>query len=83
LKSIYEKIADWLVPALLAAAVYFVAGIQKELGSMSVSLAIAVTTIDEHERRLGALEAESRYESQGSLPGMRRGPVQRPQKAGP
>ncbi len=73
----YEKIADWTIPALLAAAVYFVSEIRKELGSMSVSLAIAVTTIDEHERRLGALERRSRYEPEGNLPGVQYRPVQR------
>lgn len=56
MKVTYEKLADWLVPVLLAAAVYSLGEIRKEIAAMGTSIAVVATKIDEHEKRLTKLE---------------------------
>lgn len=68
MKLTYEKVADWLIPCLLGAAVYSLTEIRKELSSMSISLAVAVSKIDDHERRLQQLEAEHYNEPPRRVP---------------
>ncbi len=55
-KSLREKIFEWLVPVLLAAAVKVLADIHTEMRDVSRTLAVAVSRVDAHETRLANLE---------------------------
>ena len=50
---------EWLIPALLAALIGVLGWMAINIQDMSRSLAIAVTKIDEHERRLLKLELDN------------------------
>lgn len=54
--KVVEKIMDWIMPVLLSAAVAGIGGIYRELTQISTSLAVAITKIQDHDRRLENLE---------------------------
>lgn len=54
----HAKLLDWLLPVLLTAVLGVLAWMGQNIADMSKSLAVAVSKIDDHERRLGDLEGE-------------------------
>ncbi len=53
------KVADWLVPALVGASIFYLRNISTAIQDLSRSLAVAVQRVDSHEKRLDALEERS------------------------
>lgn len=51
-----SRLLDWIMPALVSAAVGGIFGIYKEMASISTSLAVAITKIEDHDRRIENLE---------------------------
>lgn len=51
-------VPEWLLAALLSVLIGILGWIGSTLHEMSNSLAVAVTKIDDHERRLNSLEDE-------------------------
>lgn len=58
--EIYEKLGDWLIPALIAGAIYQLQKIASEIKEIHKSLAIFGTRVEEHARRIERLEEEAR-----------------------
>lgn len=60
-----DKLGDWVVPAMLSAAIYWLRNIAGELKELGKTLAVAVATVDQHEKRIETLETkiDERYSS--------------------
>jgi hypothetical protein len=56
--KIHEKINDWLIPALLAFATYYLSSMSSEMTKISNSLAVALFRIENHEERIRGVEGE-------------------------
>ncbi len=54
--TFHEKINDYVVPVCLGTAIYFLQSISVELKEMGKSLVVAVSKIDDHEKRIDRLE---------------------------
>lgn len=52
----HAKMLDWLLPVLLTAVLGVLAWMGQNISDMSRYLAVAVSKIDDHERRLGNIE---------------------------
>ena len=52
----HGKLLDWLIPAFLSAILAILGWMAVSLQDINRSLAVAVTKIDDHERRLQLLE---------------------------
>lgn len=57
--EIYEKLGDWLIPALIGGAIYQLQVIAKEIKAIHVSLAVFGTRVEEHEKRITKLEEQA------------------------
>lgn len=55
-KNVYEKLTDWIVPVLLAAACKILWDMQGELRSIAITSAVGAQRTSDHERRLDNLE---------------------------
>lgn len=56
--KIYEKIADWLVPALLAASIYSLSKIKDEMATLNVNFSVWLAKL---ESRVDNLERAARH----------------------
>ncbi len=56
--GIHEKLNDYLIPAALGAAIYFLQAIAHDNQDMARNVAVAVRRLDEYERRIAHLEEE-------------------------
>jgi hypothetical protein len=56
----YQAIVSWLIPALLSAILGVLAWMGSSIHDMSTTLAVAVSKIDDHERRIELLEDHER-----------------------
>jgi hypothetical protein len=54
--ALVQKALDWIMPALVSAGVGGIFGIYKEMSQISTSLAVAISKIQDHDRRLDNLE---------------------------
>ncbi len=52
-----NKITEWLMPALIGASIYYLQCITTEMKEMNHTLTVAVERVEQHERRIQALEA--------------------------
>lgn len=52
----YETLTMWLIPALLSGILGTLAWMGSSISDMNKSLAVAVSKIDDHERRIQRLE---------------------------
>lgn len=50
--KIYERIADWIVPVLLGVVVFSL----QELSDLSRSLAVTISKMEDHQRRMEIIE---------------------------
>lgn len=60
LYDLYIKIAQWVVPTALTFAIRYLSQIAKRLTEISVSLAVVVNQINQHETRISRLEDDLR-----------------------
>lgn len=51
-----NRVLDWLIPALLVAALGLLGWMGETLSQISRTLAVAVSKIDDHERRILNIE---------------------------
>lgn len=51
---IYEKIVDWLVPALLAGSLFSLSKVKDEMASLNVTMSVWIAKV---EGRVNSLEA--------------------------
>lgn len=58
--ELYKTFAQWLIPPVLAFAIHYLSQISKRLTEIAQSLAVVVSKIDEHDRRISRLEDKVR-----------------------
>lgn len=57
MRKFQENMIAWLVPALLAFLGWVGQSIVDKLSDLNTTMAVAVQRVDDHDRRLGNLEA--------------------------
>ena len=55
-KLTFERLADWIVPVLLAGTVQVLFEIKAELADLNKGMAVMAQVLNEHDRRIQALE---------------------------
>lgn len=57
------KIGDWIFPALVGTAIFYLRNISTAIQDLSKSLAVAVARLDAHDKRISRLEEKDEYGS--------------------